>query len=394
MGSRSQIYIQFDKQGWNRVYDGVRRSYHYVQDENAKQGLIASYFQTNDSDAMISRAKHTMEWLKSQSRYLYNHECQLTAKRMMEANFDRKTINLSSDIVEEWKQYGEPNDFNDFVFNYGSNNNGQLYINVTKDGDIKYGFVHHDKDGHLDFNKVLDAQGYLNAELRDITLQYREEVKEACVENIQWIKDNATVMSVDELKKFIEYDYGVLHPQQERPKETVIVGPQEYTLEDLEKHLENDSISNHELAEIQAAVWKKYETLRTEFEKETGLDCDVIESGTELSETAEELLDNIDYLEELDEMSKDQMFAAVEKEIGTKQMSKLIETGIHSGQAFSVVEKFKECFLSDVDVNKEKETPVKEPKTLQGLLAGAKEQKESMKTNHEKPTSKSKGQEL
>ena len=36
----------------------------------------------------------------------------------------------------------------------------------------------------------------------------------------------------------------------------------------------------------------------------------------------------------------------------------------------------------------------KEPKTLQGLLAGAKDQKESMKTDHEKPVSKDKGQEL
>ena len=35
-----------------------------------------------------------------------------------------------------------------------------------------------------------------------------------------------------------------------------------------------------------------------------------------------------------------------------------------------------------------------QPKTLQGLLAGAKDQKESMKSDHEKPTSKSKGQEL
>lgn len=48
----------------------------------------------------------------------------------------------------------------------------------------------------------------------------------------------------------------------------------------------------------------------------------------------------------------------------------------------------KERFAKENDMTKE------QPKTLQGLLAGAKEQKESMKTDHEKPTSKSKGQEL
>lgn len=140
MGQRSQIYVSFDKGAV--IYYKTSRALHLEKVGN--RGIIARYFQDNCHDDMISRARNGMEWLKRNGKYMGAKEKQLQLIGMLEANFDKKHVSLSTDIVQEWKVYGEGFSFDDYVFKGQDNDNGQLYIDVDLDGNIKYAFVHDD----------------------------------------------------------------------------------------------------------------------------------------------------------------------------------------------------------------------------------------------------------
>lgn len=196
MGQRSQIYVGF-----------------------GDKGIIARYFQDNCLDDMISRARNAMEWLKCNATYLGMNEKQLQLIGMLEANFDKKYVSLSDDIVQEWKEYGEGYSFGDYVFKGQDNNNGQLYIDVDLDGNIKYAFVHQDEMCKLDYSNVLNAREYIAKECETVYPEFMNRIKADSEENIKWIEENATLMTAEDLAIFLECDYGYIHPMLETEKQ-------------------------------------------------------------------------------------------------------------------------------------------------------------------------------
>ena len=89
MGQRSQIYVRYQKDGVNY--------------------LTARYYQWNYGERMISRCKHTLEYIKDIMQYDWYFTTQTEElKRYMDVNFDRQSIVMGQDIIEEWKECSLP----------------------------------------------------------------------------------------------------------------------------------------------------------------------------------------------------------------------------------------------------------------------------------------------
>lgn len=191
MGQRSQIYIRY------RNKDGIN--------------LIARYYQWNYSERMISRARGIVEYLYDRGEYLgwflddKNNITQLT--RICDVNFDMRDIASSTDIIQEIKDgFMDEEDPISLLFNQ-DNNNGQLMIDVLEDK-IKYGFV----PFFDEFEKVLDGEEYMifdnNDEPWDVVGEYMsQETIDYTKENIEKLKEFATLMTVEEMKEFVSYNY-------------------------------------------------------------------------------------------------------------------------------------------------------------------------------------------
>lgn len=196
MGQRSQIYIRY------HVTSEYGRVYH---------GLIARYYNWNYGERMVSRARSIMglltdEFLKNKE--LFGDLWRLKKlERFCDVNFDMKDIVLSTDIIQEVAV--DRNDNPEYLF-LQPNNDGQLFIDVTNDG-IKYCFM-----DYCDEGEPMDAEQYMkwNCEYEDHpdwhqpyeymsqeTISYTEE-------NIKQITVMATLMTEDDLKDFLEEDYG------------------------------------------------------------------------------------------------------------------------------------------------------------------------------------------
>ena len=198
MGQRSQIYVKYETKG-------------YVWDEKQKKrvygpngfDLIARYFGWNYGERMISRARYTMEWLLGCLEFpsIIPERC----SKIMATNFDMIDILPTCDIIQEWKEFGEPNDFKEFVFLEQDNNDGQLYIEIKLDGTLKYAFTHPETE-----NKILSASEYMNTDDEgwENSEYITEEGKQKNRENMKWIEENATLMTDKELEDFRNYDYG------------------------------------------------------------------------------------------------------------------------------------------------------------------------------------------
>ncbi|MEE0929909.1 MAG: hypothetical protein UIM53_02780 [Acutalibacteraceae bacterium] len=198
MGQRSQIYIRYQKE--KQVYN--QKTKRCVMEPDG-HGLIALYFGWNYGERMISRARYTMEWLEEYAEYPY--EIEKKASRIAETNFDMIDVLPTSDIVKEWQEWEYDSTFRDFVFENQDNNNGQLYIDVMLDGTIKYAFTHPYAE-----NEILDAKGYMKVDDENWeTSEYiTDEGKEKNRKNMQWIEENAKLMTDEELENFKNYDYG------------------------------------------------------------------------------------------------------------------------------------------------------------------------------------------
>ena len=130
MGQRSQIYVRYPKD---------------ENGEGAKKGLIAKYFGWNYGERMVSRARHGIEYLTE--TFLgrdYNRfriaEYADKVSRVFDTNFDMQDVAISGDIIKEWNELFAQDDFNACVFYQQDNNNGKLFVDVSKDG-IKYCFT-------------------------------------------------------------------------------------------------------------------------------------------------------------------------------------------------------------------------------------------------------------
>ena len=187
MGQRSQIYVRYNKD--DKVY------------------LIARYYQWNYGERMISRGKHSIEWIKS----ILNYDWYLTTeteklKRILDVNFDMQDIVMGSDIVKEWDEwdYKDETTFNNFVFLEQDNNDGKLFIDI-KNGIVKYAFL--DSDCHTEH--IMNAEQYMNWDCEGwIVNEYiDDEQKLICFNNIKEIAKFAQLMTQEELEDFINCDY-------------------------------------------------------------------------------------------------------------------------------------------------------------------------------------------
>lgn len=185
MGQRSQIYI--------RIQDNY----------NEQPKLYAKYYGWNFGERMISRARHGIEYIKSYSKYIYDKYNQEKINRIFDVNFDMKDIISTSDLIKEWvEQFSDSDIANDYIFVDAANNDGKLFIDVQKNGEIKYCFT--------DYNlKILTPTKYMNWDCENWKTSdvLTEEEKEICKENIKYINKNAILMTEDELQEFIDFDY-------------------------------------------------------------------------------------------------------------------------------------------------------------------------------------------
>ena len=185
MGQRSQIYI--------RIWDK----------DNDTPKLYAKYYGWNFGERMISRARHGIEYIKSYMEYISLKDTQEKINRIFDVNFDMGDILLTSDIIKEWiEQFSDTYNANEYIFECTANNDGKLFIDVTKDGEIKYCFT--------DYNmRLLTPVKYMDWDFSDWrnSEQLSKEELKTCEDNIAYIKKNAKFMTEAELQEFIDFDY-------------------------------------------------------------------------------------------------------------------------------------------------------------------------------------------
>lgn len=189
MGQRSQIYVRYQKNGINY--------------------LTARYYQWNYGERMISRCRHSLEWIKAMipcDWYLTTETEKL--KRYLDVNFDMQDIVIGCDIIKEYEEdeYWKDNNYtlNDYIFKCQDNNDGKLFIDI-KDGVMKYAFLDYD----CNTDKIMSAARYMNWNCkgwRD-NEYIDDEQKALCENNIKAIKKLATLMTKEEVEEFINADY-------------------------------------------------------------------------------------------------------------------------------------------------------------------------------------------
>lgn len=194
MGQRSQIYVRIIS--------------------NEKPILIARYFQWNYGTRMISRARYVIQHIKEMlqtSSVLYQQQKII---RLIETNFDLKDVQISSDIIKEYEQFGLGEDFNDYVFCQQHNNNGKLFIDVNCiNKSIKYAFTGDDFYDILNIPNALSAEEYMNLYYCYETINhwsndenFSEEEKVFTQNNIEYLKE-VPLLTTQELNNFVNYDY-------------------------------------------------------------------------------------------------------------------------------------------------------------------------------------------
>jgi len=188
MGQRSQIYVRF----------------------NGKL-IVANYYSWNYSERMISRARHGIEYIKDYEDYIYSqltdHTGIIKLRRYFDVNFDMKDIAISANIIKEYLEYGYGESLPEYIFTDYCNNNGQLLIDVfaRKDEEpvIKYAFIHYG-ESDLDYDNPLTPADYMK---KDCGESWKDKLdvndKNICVNNINYIMENAELMTVEEIQEFI-----------------------------------------------------------------------------------------------------------------------------------------------------------------------------------------------
>ena len=185
------------------------RSQIYVGYSVEKKRLIARYFGWNYGERMISRARWGIEYIAnhmSEEGYLYYNYFEMIPK-VLEVNFDMHDILKTTNILEEYKEFGRGCSFNDYVFNYHSNN-GKLLIDICEGGVIKYAFL----DNEVNLDNIMDGEAYMcwdkdDKDWRNNNYYFPEEYIKATEENIKAISQKAILMTKEEVEEFINRDY-------------------------------------------------------------------------------------------------------------------------------------------------------------------------------------------
>ena len=91
---------------------------------------------------------------------------------------------------------------NEYIFECIDNNDGKLFIDISKDNKIKYCFT----DCNM---KILSPKQYMDWDFENwekSEFLNKEEI-EICKKNIEFIEENAIQMTDEELQEFIDFDY-------------------------------------------------------------------------------------------------------------------------------------------------------------------------------------------
>lgn len=200
MGQRTQIFIH-----WK------------VEDQ---EGFIARYLPWGAHDiGLVSRAAQVVNALRERVDEYPNlmNEERARLIQLCDADFDTRSVYVSSDLLEEMDAEGLEHHEN-MVLSH-DNNNGQLLIDVDGSA-IRYAFIY----PWADEVTVMDADAYLNSELASLDdadepladwserlLQDEWEDGPATVEytkkNIDELHDEAELMTQEDLKVFLNRDY-------------------------------------------------------------------------------------------------------------------------------------------------------------------------------------------
>ena len=193
MGQRSQIYVRYNK-----------------------KLVVANYYQWNYGERMISRARHGIEYIKDNlleyRNFIFNDPFQMERlSRIFDTNFDMKDVQISTNIIEEWKDQFLDDNFNDVVFWWQDNNDGRLFVDIVEDGTIKYAFLDYD----CDVKNIMNATQYMEWDSEDWgnSEHIDDEQKKQCEDNLKTIEEMATLMTKEEIEDFINFDYGYEKPQ-------------------------------------------------------------------------------------------------------------------------------------------------------------------------------------
>ena len=209
MGQRSQIYIRYN-------INYTRGSVTSNPTMENYRGLIARYYQWNYGERMISRARSIIEAIKSEFMeydFMWGQNCYLEKlRRICDVNFDMRDIVMSTDIIKEVAEEWDCDC--GCIFNQ-DNNDGQLLIDVTENG-IKYCFI-----PFYNEVEIMNGRQYLIWDSRDSYDVYQwteaetpkeidEETKKYTLDNLDYIAENAELMTKEEAEEFIEADYSYL----------------------------------------------------------------------------------------------------------------------------------------------------------------------------------------
>lgn len=159
---------------------------------------------------MISRARYGIEYIKRNIEYSFRDDLIEKISRTFDVNYDMQDIQLSYNILEDFKDsyFYNKDDINQHIFLEQENNDGKLFVDCDQNsGKIKYCFT----DSGLN---ILNPHEYMqwNIGIRWDKKDFNSDpewnkVSSICKKNIKSINDNATLMSDIELKHFITDNY-------------------------------------------------------------------------------------------------------------------------------------------------------------------------------------------
>lgn len=189
MGQRSQIYVRYTN-------------------DKGEHFLTARYFGWCYGERMVSRARHTIEWILAEIRYYFKFSTDNRELiRIIDTNFDMHDVTISSDIIEEYFEYFSTDlTFKEYVFTHHDNNNGKLFIDIHPDGTVKYAFL----DCECNLDKKMSAAQYMNWDkpLWRKSQYISDKQKTLCEENIKEMK-KVPLMTKRELEDFISCEYNL-----------------------------------------------------------------------------------------------------------------------------------------------------------------------------------------
>lgn len=189
MGQRSQIFVRF-------------------YNEKQQREILGLYYGWNFKERMISRARHSIEWILGykQANCLTSHTLRTKLVRILDTNFDMKDVCISSNLVQEYISMSKCDfSLNECLFNQ-DNNDGKLLIDIADD--VKYAFLDSDNNYLGDGDAYMQWDSRYHEKKWDIPTEWfgKKDI-ETCKRNIQYLNKKAILLTPEEAHDFLETDY-------------------------------------------------------------------------------------------------------------------------------------------------------------------------------------------